>query len=679
MSKTLEFLADEGPIARRLEGFEARPEQRELAVAVERALHDKKHLLAEAGTGIGKSFAYLLPAVLHAESHRGDGPVVISTRTIALQQQLDQKDLPFLAAVLPTEFSAVTAVGRNNYLCLRRMHMARGEQQLFDQEETANELEQIVQWSATTQEGTRMSLPFQPLPQVWEAVQAEHGNCLNKACKFYDPCKWQRARRRMEGADILVVNHSLYMADIALRMAGANALPRHRVVIFDEAHHLERVATESLGLSLAESTVGWHLRRLLPKRAAKSLLATYGTSESRLLVEDLRIANEAFFADLTERLAMRRNEAMPLNDETLLDPVSPLLKQLASEVAAAAVRGKDLNVRMELTARAQGLDGLAATFKALTSGAFAGPMDDREDAHDPELAVQSAPTTMVRWIEPHRRGPTLRAAPLEVAGALREWMFGSGATAVLVSATLGIQSASRGDARAVDDDEEEDGSFAPVKQGLGIDKATTLRLGSPFNYDAHVDLVLEEAMPDPGGDVQGFDRAVAQRTESHVLDNGGRALILCTSWRQVNALAESLRDPLADAGISLLVQGEDHLAQLLERKRKEPASVLLGTDTLWEGIDVPGDALTLVVLTRFPFASPGHPLTKARHRLIEQRGGNSFMDLTLPAAILKFRQGFGRLVRRSSDRGKVIVMDPRVRTKRYGRTFLASLPFAELR
>jgi len=246
MSRVREFLGEGGAIARRLPDYEERPEQIQLAEAVEQAIAGRRHLVAEAGTGIGKSFAYLLPAVLHADAHQETGPVVISTRTIALQQQLEQKDLPFLHAVLPFEWSSVTAIGRNHYVCLRRMHHAHADNPLFEDRDVAAELRRVVEWSAHTREGTRFDLREPVRDEVWEEVQAEHGNCLNKACAHYESCHWQRARRRMQTAQVLVVNHALYCADLALRRAGTSYLPDHQVVIFDEAHHLERTATEAM-------------------------------------------------------------------------------------------------------------------------------------------------------------------------------------------------------------------------------------------------------------------------------------------------------------------------------------------------------------------------------------------------------------------------------------------------
>ncbi|MFY9343420.1 MAG: helicase C-terminal domain-containing protein [Planctomycetota bacterium] len=638
------LLGPDGPVARRLEGWEARPQQVQFARAVEQALADRKHLIAEAGTGTGKSFAYLLPAAVHAEAHQGEGPVIVSTRTIALQEQLEHKDLPFLHAVLPFEWSSVTALGRNNYLCLRRMHLAEREQHLFEDPERRDQLARIAAWSLSTREGTRQDLPFPPLPEVWEEVQAEHGNCLQRACPHYNHCHWQRARRRMQTAQVLVVNHALYLSDVALRMAGASFLPAHRVVIFDEAHHLERVATESLGLRVGRGTVAWHLKRIHGRRSPRSLLARHGTPPALLLWEEAHQLGEAFFAELEDRLrASGQGEGLALHDQTLAEGLSPVLRALSQELGAAAIHAPEVDAQMELTARASGLDSLCAMLRALC-------------VPNPE-----APTALVRWLEPSRHGPLLCGAPLDVSQALRQHLFTNGPTAILTSATLGTP---------------DDAGFSWLRRQLGIDDAATLRVGSPFDYDRAVEMVLPEAIPDPASDGASFRQEVAQQTLAHVLANNGRALVLCTSWELVKALGAALRAPLAAAGIELLVQGEAPLARLLEKKRAEPTSVLLGTDSLWEGIDVRGDALTLVVITRLPFQSPGHPLTQARMAMLRAQGRDPFADHSLPEAILKFRQGFGRLIRSSQDRGKVVVLDPRVRTKAYGRRFLAALPFS---
>ncbi|MEZ5964699.1 MAG: helicase C-terminal domain-containing protein [Planctomycetota bacterium] len=634
------LLGPDGHVARRLHAYEHRPQQLELATAIEDALAAQQHLVAEAGTGVGKSFAYLVPAIGHALRHRGAGPIVVSTRTIALQQQLEHKDVPFLQSVLPLEFTAVTALGRNNYVCLRRLDLARRDQgALFHEPSLEDDLDLVAQWSLQTRDGTRQDLPRPVDQQVWDEVQAERGNCLHKACRHFDACPYQRGRRRMGAAQILIVNHALYMADLALRMAGARYLPAHRVAIFDEAHHLERAATDHLGLRLTPNTVRWHLRRLQPRNRERGLLSRFGSPRARFLLREVEEAGEAFFGELEGRLATTRDARVALGDEPLVDTLSEPLLSLSQELVACAAAITDVSQRTEMLARAQGLEGVRAVATALCRGGDDG---------------------IVRWLERARAGVELHSAPLDVAPALRQHLFTPLASAILVSATLGP-----GD----------DHSFAWLRQRLGLDAARSLRLGSPFAFDKQVDLVVEPELPDPVRTPTEFAAAVADRTVAYVLDNGGRALVLCTSWSGVRQIVAALRPALDGAGIRLLVQGEAATANLLRAKLDDPTSVLVGTDSLWEGIDIRGDALTLVVVTRLPFAQPDHPLTKARHRAIRARGGDAFAEDSLPEAVLKFRQGFGRLVRSTTDSGKVVILDPRVSTRAYGRRFLAALPF----
>ena len=648
LGSATDILGPGGIVARRLSGYEPRPQQVELAAAVERSLKARRHLLAEAGTGVGKSFAYLIPAVLDAaQSAATNGPIVVSTRTIALQEQLDRKDLPFLQSVLPLEWSAVTAIGRNNYVCLRRMKLAdRESNTMFPDAEEASDLQRIIDWSSTTLEGTRQSLDQPVIDKVWDEVKAEHGNCLNRACKFYDACLWQKARRRMETAQILVVNHALYIADVALRAAGARYLPAHSIVIFDEAHHLERVATEGLGRQFGRSTILWHLRRLHPQRAKRSLLALHGTPRSRTLVSDLRSLTDEWFgsvqATMTQRMREGGSAMVPLEDRVLDEPFSELVVDLQREVAAIAGDIVDTDLRIELQARATGLGSLMATIASLC-----------------------APTSAndVRWVEQTRGGPVLRSAPLDPSETLRQHVFASPRTAILVSATLGSPS---------------DRHFGWLRGRLGIDDADGVRVGSPFDYRTAVEVEIPRNLPDPGRDAKSHRVASVETARQSVLDNDGHALVLCTSWAQVKDMATGMRNALAEADIPLLVQGEAPFRVLLQQKRETPRSVLIGTDSFWEGIDIPGEALTLLIITRLPFAPPDHPLTKARNRTIEERGGSPFGEQSLPEAILRFRQGFGRLIRTAKDHGRVLILDPRIRLKGYGARFLEALPEGSL-
>ncbi|MGE0143567.1 MAG: ATP-dependent DNA helicase [Planctomycetota bacterium] len=632
---------DGGAISRRLVDYEPRPQQLDLAHAVERALRDGRHLLAEAGTGVGKSFAYLVPAVLHALAHPERGPVVVSTRTIALQEQLEQKDLPFLHAVLPLEWSSITAVGRSHYVCLRRLHHAvRDRGALFTDRTHDGQLDRVMAWALRSHGGLRFEIAEPVDDSVWEEVNAEAGNCLYKACPHYDACPYQRARRRLETAQVIVVNHSLYCADIALRMAGARYLPDHGTVIFDEAHHLERVATDQLGLRITKGAMHWQLRRLRARRKRRSAIDPEVWRVLGLRIEETAACADALFAELDARLHRRSTGTLALEpDDVLDDPLTPALFELSAELQRSLLGVEDIDLRTELGARAKSLVTLASVL-----GSLRGPCD----------------RDTVRWVESGPRGAILRSAPLSVGDALSKHVFAAPRNAILVSATL---------APGATDDLSWFGAQLGVRE-----RFDSLRAGSPFDFARNMRVRLATAMPDPTTAADAFQRRCCEVVRDAVLQRGGRALVLCTSWSFVRAIAEELRTPLEDAGIPLLVQSKAPMRELLQRKRNEPTSVLVGADTLWEGIDVPGDALTLVIVTRLPFSPPDHPLTRARMKAIEARGGDPFREASLPEAVLRFRQGIGRLIRRADDKGEVLILDPRVRTKPYGRAFLGALP-----
>jgi ATP-dependent DNA helicase DinG len=637
-----ELLARDGPIARGLNRYEHRPQQEELARAVAECLAAREHLLAEAGTGVGKSFAYLLPAILHA-LQEAKGPVIVSTRTIALQEQLVRKDLPFLASVLPLQFTSVVAMGRNNYLCLRRMERAVAERNaLFKDLEEHEQVQRIAAWSGTTREGTRQDLPFQPLHQVWEEVQAEHGNCLHARCPHFGRCHYQRGRRGMTTAHVVVVNHALYFADLALRKAGASYLPDHQAVVFDEAHHLERTATEALSADISPLSVEWHLRRLYSKDGRRGLLTQVEDQQGFLLIELARERAQGFFGRLEGWLTSRSGEgstAAITAADRFDNDLSPALMSVAERIDQLAASIENVTLRMELEARSAGLARLALGIEALTGAELPG---------------------VVRWVEWSRKSPMLRGAPLSVKDDLQKHLFGRVPTCVLVSATLGGGPG--------------DPEFLWLRARLGIEQARVKRLGSPFPYEQRVVVDVASDLPDPVREPKAFEDEAIARVRDLCVDNRGRALVLCTSWKFVERCAAGIAPALEALGITLLKQGAQSLGKLLERKRDDPDTVLIGADSLWEGIDLPGPNLDLVIICRLPFVVPTHPLTKARAQAVEQAGGSSFHDLFLPEAILRFRQGFGRLVRTMDDRGRVVVLDPRMRTKSYGRLFAEALP-----
>lgn len=626
-----------GVLARRLPGWERRAEQEAMAEAIAACLEQGRTCVGEAGTGVGKTFAYLLPAILWADATGKQ--VLVSTRTKALQEQIARKDLPFLQAVLPVEFSWAVAVGRNNYLCLRRLRRALQDgPRLFQDPARTGQIDRIAAWArARPDAGVRNELEFVPHPEVWQEVQAEQGNCLGAECAWFDPCHWQRGKRAMQTARVVVVNHALYFADLALRMAGVAYLPHHDAVVFDEAHHVEAIASEALGFRLSPAQFDWHLSRLANRRASRGLLVKLGLHREARLVRELYRLADAYFEAPRAMLAQAEGAQLRLQagtafEDCLSEPLENLVQALR-RASGHLVRES----RMELDARAGRLSEFAAVARSL--------------AHAPD-------PNEVRWLEQERNQVVVRSSPIEIGELLRQHLFPHLSRAVLVSGTLGPP----------------EGDFAWLRSRLGIDQARCVRVGSPFPYEDNVEVVLEEGLPDPGDEPAAFEQEACTRIRDHCLANGGRALVLCTSWRFLDHCRAALAPALAAAGLPLLVQGDRPLTQLVEEKRRKPESVLVGTDTLWEGIDIPGEALTLLILTRFPFPVPSHPLIAARCEAIERQGQSGFDGYSVPLALLKFRQGFGRLVRSASDRGRVVVLDPRARRRSYGRRFLVALP-----
>jgi ATP-dependent DNA helicase DinG len=632
-----ELLGPGGTLARRLPGYEHREGQLRFARAVSSALEQDGTLIGEAGTGIGKSFGYLVPAILLAEE-RGK-PVVISTRTKALQEQLNAKDLPFLQAVLPMEFTWTVAVGRNNYVCMRRFERAKKDRgTLFRDESHYEQLEAIAQLTAGAGNGTRDELGFVPKSSLWDEVCAEQGNCLGRKCRYYTPCPWQKSRRRLHNAQLLVVNHALYFADLALREHDVSLLPEHAAVIFDEAHHLEDIAGQALGRQLSGGMFEWVLSRLLTRSGRRGLLARHDPGLWQPVLGDLRGHVELWFGQVGH-LAGSEGEARTLpQDSPFEDSLSEPLLSCAKELTRWAERELGLEERMELDSRVRRLEELASLVQS-----FCSKGGDNE----------------VRWTERRRQQDVLCAAPVRVAPLLAEQLWGKDDQAkLLVSATLGPP----------------DREFGWLRDRLGIVSASALREPSPFPYEENVRLEIPGNLPDPGLESRAFETESAELILEHCLANEGRALVLGTSRRWLDRCRQIIEGRLHAENIELLVQGDAPLPQLIERKREHPRSVLMGVDTLWEGIDIPGPAVTLLVLVRLPFAVPSHPLTKARIDEIARRGGNAFAEFSVPQALLKFQQGFGRLVRRHGDGGVVLALDPRLRTKPYGRRFVDVLP-----
>jgi ATP-dependent DNA helicase DinG len=634
--------------------LEHRAGQERMANAVAAAFRDDEALLFEAGTGIGKSLAYLVPGIIHATDCGRQ--LIVSTHTISLQEQIEKKDLPLCRRLFRSApklaryeaFQSTVLVGKSNYLCTTRLSNALADRaSLFDDAGYA-ELQRIADWSETTETGLRHDLQPPPSPEVWETVNADSSSCSRRNCDC-DRCFYQRARARVRAAQVIVVNHALLFSLIAAggaRAEGAGpdasgVLFPGDFVVLDEAHTVVEVAEESFGLGLSSLGIERTLKHLFNPRTRRGIMKKHADAGFSQKVADVLDATGQFFGFLagtllSERGIVRVREAGAA-EPLLAEPLSVLERSVA-KIADSLEEGRERDELLEQKARIRSIRAGVDEWLNLSN-----------EGH-------------VYWAEKGGRKQTivtLRSAPVNVAPELEKCLFGAGVSVICTSATLALA-----------------GDMAPFAAGIGATGARAEVAGSPFDFDVNMRVFTAADIPLP---TQPDSRASIDALADYVgyccSRVAGGSLVLFTSYRDMQAVAAVVGPLITSKGRPFMVQGGDiSRTELAQRMRLLGNAVLFGTDSFWTGVAVPGDALSQVIIARLPFSPPTHPIAEAKAELIRDRGGDPFNELTLPEALIKFRQGVGRLIRTQNDRGLITVLDSRILAKSYGRMFIEVLP-----
>lgn len=635
--------------------YESRPQQVEMALAVASAMDDECNLCVEAPTGVGKTFAYLVPAVFRAKAEKK--PVIVSTHTINLQEQIITRDVPLLERMLDCEITAVVAKGKNNYLCLRRLdELDERGQEFIALDGASAELNRLLRWADRTKTGDRSEMPHGVSSLLWNTVCCERGNCPGGKCEHFNKCFMFRARRKLFDAEIIISNHAKFFTSLAMSQKAeeennkndkndnsnkdetGSTLPEYSAVILDEGHTLEECASNHLGLKADSANIRYLLGRLYSSERQSGVLGG-DYPEATASVRYCRQCCDSFFASLIEWLAPQKHNPLRYRvPNHITNFLEGPFRQLHDKLLHVVLIESDEARQAEISSLDEGLQEQIENMTSFFSMSLPGNVYwfEREGREQQELS--------------------LNIVPIDVAPVLSELLF-SKPPVIVTSATLAVN-----------------GDIGYFQKRVGCQDARSLILDTPFDYERQVSLHIAGHMPDPR-DAFSFQNEAEQQIRRFLIMTKGRAFVLFTSYSMMHKLAERMESFFEEKKMPLLIQGEGlSPRKMLESFRSNPGSVIFGTASFWTGVDVPGDALSNVIITRLPFSVPDHPLIEARTEKIAQEGRNAFFDYSVPEAVLKFRQGFGRLIRTREDTGIVVILDNRVVTKCYGASFLDSIP-----